>query len=173
MSGTNRSYEGASSRETRVKARPVLGLTPIRIQAKSAVTRNTMITARKKYSSTHHAEFGVFCALPSSVGGRKIGFVVTVRSGDNVGWLDGPTGFGTLVSTRRIRVGSIVGGIVVAAVFGVESIEEVVERGALHVVSNLVESDGLLGAYEGHTILEIEIGFTAEVETRLVGLKEA
>ena len=77
-----------------------------------------------------------------------------------------------MVSTIWIGVDRILGGVVSTAVRGVESVEEVVERGAFDVVSGLVESNVLFAAYEGHTVLEIEVGFAVVFEACLITLHE-
>ena len=158
----DRGHVRAPAREGRVEALPVGHLVAVFVEAKVVEAGDAAVTRRVDEGHAREAELAVLGALAAHVGGREVRLLVAVRRRDDQGRLLSTAVLGALVAARLI-VG-VVGVLdrIVAAIEGavgtVEAIEEVVERGALDRVTDLVEEDLLLLPHKTHHVLQVKAG---------------
>lgn len=91
-------------------------------------------------------ELHVLMTLALLVKGREVGFVVCIGSRDDLGRRETAAILWTLVAAVRIRVDTILRWIVTAvigAVTAVNSVQEIIEAGALYEITNLNRSQRL------------------------------
>jgi hypothetical protein len=91
LSSANRSDVWTSARERRIEDFAVGRIGTVRVQAQVTKAGDTVITAAVQDSDSHKTKLSILGTLPSCVCRCEVSFIVVVRGGDNICWLDNTT----------------------------------------------------------------------------------